>query len=149
MADVREQILTRVLAIMTATKDADEHVYRNRAELQGPELPAWVLLDGNEEAVVQSSGRRAPPLMVVTPELYYGPSPSENRDNDGIGQIMSARRTKLIRAIYADGPLRDLLGDSGYIEYRGMETDMRIGDEVEGQFRLLFGFAYLFDFDES
>ena len=152
MADVREQILLRILAILNQVKPNGTYVFRNRVELgfEGAtdELPAYVLLDGSEEAVVQSNRRNGPPLVVLTPEIYYGPKISEDRKNEGVGEFISTQRARMLKALFQDEELAMLLGDSGYIEYRGTETDLRIGDEVEGQFRLLFGFAYLLDVDD-
>jgi hypothetical protein len=47
-----------------------------------------------------------------------------------------------------DDTLHNLLGTNGYVEYRGMETDMQTGAEVKGQFRMDFAFAYVFDFNK-
>src|SRR5689334_18138113 len=97
--DKREDILVRIEAILSANKTEGFKVYRNRAALEENDLPAYVLLDGGEEKQKGSDDRRAPILMLMTPQIFYVPLPPENRTNDGIGPQMSEERSKLIKAI--------------------------------------------------
>lgn len=150
MTDKREQILTRLETILTETADTGVNVYRDRAELEDNELPAYVLLDGNETKSVGASevgGRRGPQVMLLTPQVFYVPVPPENQFNVGIGPTLSDHRVLLLRAIMQDETLKLLLGDNGYVEYRGMETDMNTGAEVKGQFRLDLALAYPLNFN--
>ncbi len=148
--DKRELILVRLEAILNtvATAASIPYVYRDRAALEDTELPAYVLLDGIETLNTKSSDRRGPQVMLLMAQIFYVPIPTENSLNVGVGPLLSQHRINLIRGIMGDGQLRDLLGDTGYIEYRGMETDMQTGAEVKGQFRLDFAFAYVFNFNK-
>jgi hypothetical protein len=119
-----------------------------RAEFEYDELPAYVLLDGTETKHLGASDRRGPQIMLLQPQVFYVPKPTENPQNVGVGPDLSARRVAMIKTIMQDGQLQDLLGDNGFAEYRGMETDMQTGAEVKGQFRMDFAFAYVFNFNK-
>jgi len=148
--DRRERILVRlreVLAEQASGQDPAVGVHRDRAELEENELPAYVLLDGGEEQVTDTSDRRGPALMRMTPQVFYVPLPPlDTTESAGIGARMSEHRARLIRAIKSDGELLDLVGANGWIEYRAMESDMQTGGEVQGQFRLDFAVAYMLNF---
>lgn len=148
--DRREDILLRLEAILTtlAGNSAGIHVYRNRAEFDLAELPAYVLLDGTETMSVHSNDRRGPQLMLLSPQIFYVPVPTENQLNVGVGPQLSAMRVAMVKSVMQDGQLKDLLGDNGYAEYRGIETDMQTGAEVKGQFRMDFAFAYVLNFNK-
>jgi hypothetical protein len=145
MTDRREEILQRMLAILNSVADGIS-VYRNRAAMEDKELPAYVLLDGTEERGIVPTQRRGQQQMIVVPQVFYVPVPPENQMNEGIGEALSLHRSALLKAIMTDGPLAMLAGDNGYVEYRGMETDMQTGAEVQGQFRLSFAVAYMLNF---
>ena len=154
MSDRREEILVRLYELLQAeaAEQTGINVYRDRAELDETELPAYVLLDGIETAQTvatgQIRGRRAPALMLLQPQVFYIPKPTENQNNTGVGEALSANRSRLISRIMLDAELEDLLGNNGYIEYRGMDTDMQTGGEVKGQFRLECALAYMLNFNQ-
>ena len=147
--DKREQILVRLEVILTAlASDTDIHVYRDRADFdtEFDELPAYVLMDGSESAVLKSSDRRGPQIMALQAQIFYLPKPTANNKNEGMGPQLSAKRSAMIAAIMRDETLQNILGNNGYAEYRGMDTDMQTGGEVKGQFRMDFAFAYVLNF---
>lgn len=146
--DKREQILVRLNDILVTLAGDDIHVYRDRAEFDETELPAYVLLDGTETKQLQSNDRRGPAIMLLQCQLFWVALPTENQLNINVGPDLSAKRSAMVAAITRDGQLQDLLGPNGYMEYRGMETDMQTGGEVIGQFRLDFAFAYVLDFNK-
>lgn len=157
--DKREQILVRVEAILTAlAADTGIYVWRDMAELDEEEtspgsgifkeMPAYVLLDGVETSQTKSSDKRGPQIMLLQAQIFYVPVPTANRLNVGVGPDLSAKRVAMIKAIMQDGSLQNLVGDNGFIEYRGMETDMQTGAEVKGQFRMDFAFAYVLNFSK-
>jgi hypothetical protein len=147
--DTREAILVRIEAILTdVAGDSGIRVYRDRAGFEDEDLPAYVLLDGIETLVEKADDRRGPQIMSLLSQIFYVPVPTENQLNVGIGPLLSQHRIKLVKGIMQDGPLQDLLGSNGFVEYRGMETDMQTGAEVKGQFRMDFAFAYVFNFNK-
>ncbi len=143
MTDRREEILVRIEEILVSVAATGMHVYRDVAALEDRQLPAYVLLDGNESPWQESSDRRTSLTMVLTPQIFYVPVPPETAMNEGIGPLLSDHRVTLLKAIMLDGELADLCGSNGYVEYRGMETDMQTGAEVKGQFKLDFAVAYV------
>jgi hypothetical protein len=147
--DKREDILVLIKTILTEVAGDDVFVYRNMIGFEDNELPAYVLLDGLETMDQRASDRRGPQVMVLQPQIFYLPVPTINPKNTGVGEDLSAKRVVLIKKIMGDGRLRDKVGTNGYVEYRGMETDMQAGaDEAIGRFRLDFAFAYLFNFNK-
>lgn len=151
MEDKRENILVRINEILTevavANPSAGIKVYRNQVEFETAqnELPAYVLLDGIENSVVESSDKRGPQVMVLEPQIFYVPVPTENPQNVGVGPSLSTMRSTLLKAILLDGKIASIVGSNGYVRYRGLETDMQTGGEVKGQFRLDLAFAYVFN----
>lgn len=144
--DRRERILVRIEEILTTLAvGSDINVYRDMAEFETDELPAYVLLDGIETTGVRSTDRRGPQIMLLQPQIFYVPVPTDNPKNVGVGPTLSAQRSAMIKAVMQDSSLQNLLGDNGYAEYRGIETDMQTGAEVKGQFKMDFAFAYVFN----
>lgn len=152
MRDRREEILVRLLAILGTIEGIPSgHVYRNQAAFESPELlPAAVMLDGGETIGV-SPGRRGMSVAttaIMTPQVFIVLRPSENETNEGVGEALSAFRVKLIRALRDDGPLQNIMGQNGYIEYRGITTDLQTGNSVEGQFQMDLAITYPFNPNE-
>lgn len=149
--DRREKILLRLLAILTEVGgiDASIKVYRNRSEFEDKDLPALVLLDGNEgNKDIGSVDKRGVQIMIMTPQIFWVPLPPENALNVGLGPAVSLKRNALLKAIKRDDNLAMLAGSNGYVEYRGMETDLNTGAEIEGQFRLDIAVSYTLDFNK-
>lgn len=159
--DKREMILVRLEAILTKLAlDTGIYVWRDRAEFDYEEtapgsgvftdLPAYVLLDGTENNTMVSKRQGTPPptIMLLQAQLFYVPVPTADTLNKDMGPQLSAKRAAMIAAVTRDSQLQDMLGPNGYMEYRGMETDMQTGGEVKGQFRLDFAFAYVLDFNK-
>jgi hypothetical protein len=156
----RERILLRLKALLdaqAAANDAPFFAWRNRAELgdgseETPvELPAYVLLDGVESKLLgasDASGRRGPQVMLMEVQIFYVRMPAENALNEGVGEDLSDHLARLQARIIRDGTLADLCGASGFVEYRGMKTDMQTGAEVRGQLLTEFVLAYTLDFNK-
>ena len=87
-------------------------------------------------------------IMVMLVQIFYVPLVPENQLNEGIGEAASDQRNKVITKLKRDGGLEDLCGSAGYVEYRGMETDMQTGAEVKGQIKIDVALAYTLDFNK-
>ena len=151
MADKRELILVRIMAICTAeqTGAGIETVVRNRAALDNDKRPACVLLDGDERAAfpARPSGRSmplGPTIMLMTPELYVILK-EERPVNALVGEMLNLMRIKLSKAIATDAQLKTLLGGNGGIIYNGSVTDLKSGSALTGQMKLDFSYRYVFD----
>jgi len=154
--DTRELILVRLKELLVSLADGTEiKVWRNRAEFEvdkfNPdglvELPAYVLLDGDEDIRTVSSDKRVQ-TMLLKPQIFYIPLPTETQLNVGVGEDLSVRRYTMLKKIMQDSQLQDILGENGFSEYRGLQTDMQTGAEVKGQFRMDFAFAYVLNFNK-
>lgn len=162
MDDVREQILLRLLAILTllvGTGPAQGlmNAVRDRGvippfdqETKLANLPAAVLLDGKEDVRVKTLGKNPggmmpPTVMALYPQVFVILMPRSNVTNEGVGEELSSWRVKVLRAILYDTVLQQLLGPNGEIAYLGCATDMQTGSTMEGQIQLDFVLTYTFD----
>lgn len=153
MTDKRESILLRLLEILGTIDGIDsDKVFRNRIQFgdtkENLELPCLVLLDGSETTLTQNARNDAVRVMLLVPQIFVVLKPTDDGKNTGVGELLSTFRVKIIKAILQDGTLADLLGvdtRSGYIEYRGIISDLQTGSSVEGQLQMDFAFAYTFN----
>lgn len=153
MSDRRELILLRLLAVLGTVDGIDsDKVFRNRIQFgdtkENLELPCLVLLDGSETTLTPNARNDAARVMLLAPQIFVVLKPTDDGKNTGVGETLSAFRVKIIKAILQDNVLADLLGvdsRSGYIEYRGIVSDLQTGSSVEGQLQMDFAFAYTFN----
>ncbi len=162
--DAREAILTHLkdvtLASVTGLAEVDgvTSIFRNRGAVPDTYRPALVLLDGREEKRTTTQGHHAMPsaLITIVPQIWVLVKARENVNNDTlggepnpVGEELSAWRMKVLGAIFSEaeegGELARLLGESGEIEYRGLDTDLEAMAEMTGEMHLLFGFTYYFN----
>jgi len=170
----KELVLNRIIEVLdevegVADVDGESSVFRNRRSIEGIKRPAIIVLDGNmrirpnttqgrgtnRNFMDDAENRIAPCEMVLTPEIFLildlAPD-QDNLDEDGMNQgaKLSEFETRILAKLMFDNELWELLGggDNGMIEYRGIETDMRSGSNMEGQMQLDVAFTFPFDPDE-
>jgi hypothetical protein len=154
MADTRELILVRLLAIAVAQADFVTAV-RNRGLLSTEARPAIVLMDGDETPVLTHGGRSnrarsgtimalTPQVMQMKPELYITLPENDPAIQETLGTLLNVKRRLLVRAIAEDEALLLLLGSNGNIIYNGCATDLKSGSSLKGQMRLDFLLNYTF-----
>lgn len=153
MADTRELILNRLLAIATGQAGFESAV-RNRGLLTTEKRPAIIVLDGRETPVLTHGGRSnrarngmsmplTPSVMALQPEIYI--LLDEHRPtNENVGTLLNTLRRSFIRALAEDTEMQSLLGANGGIVYNGADTDLKSGGALSGQMRLDFQFSYVF-----
>jgi hypothetical protein len=154
MADTRELILVRLLAICVAQGGFVTKI-RNRGLLETDKRPAAVLFDGDEAPVLTHGGRSnrarngilmgiTPQIMVMRPELFITlAEPTNSKEAlEALGTALNAKRIQLIRAIGEDDELLLLLGANGGLLYNGCATDLKSGSTFKGQMRLDFEYRY-------
>lgn len=160
MADLREAILLRLLAIGTAMTQAPVSLLvsavRNRGLADNDERPRFVLLDGTESARVTSERRGrggdrgiGPQIMTMRPEVYfllkdYRPT---NQDDTGanIGTLLNAMRFSFLSLLEMDAQLQTLIGANGEIALSSIDTDMKSDAPGLGQMRLDLSITYVLD----
>lgn len=136
--DNREAILVRLLE--TLKVDGVRTTHRNVASVPESDLPAAVVLDGDEFADELPPGRGAASLRVMNlqPEIYI----LARTKTETVGTELNAFRRKLIKAVFADATLVALCKDSE-ISFDGMETSLATGRSMLGEARLNFTFRYV------
>ena len=148
MVDIREQILVRILEVLTSMDDI-EAAYRNRAEFPSTKMPLAVVLDGVERSVTQTRGRgRLPAIVRLLPQIFIIIKPRTDANNEGAGEELSLLRVHVLAALNTDQQLAVLLGENGSIDYLGCETDMQTGSSMEGQMKIDLAFEYMLDMSD-
>lgn len=153
MADKRELMLVRLLAILTSVAGM-ETVARNRGLMVNDKRPAIILLDGDESIQTQATKRSNSPELSATinrtrPEIYVllkeGRPTNEIAGGLTIGSELNRLRIDITQKIASDAQLKTILGPNGGIRYLGCVTDLKSGNALSGEMRLDFTFDYVFD----
>jgi hypothetical protein len=140
MTDTREDIMARLL-VLAAGVEGVVTVDRNRIEPSGTNLPAIIVLEGDEEANENddpSRPRAARRRVTMTPHLVV----VQGTTVEDIGPDLNTLTRRLKKAIFDDVTLAALTIDSRGIRYIGMQSDLAFGRKMEGQMAVLFGFTY-------
>lgn len=145
MSDVREEIIARLLEV-AQTVPGIVYTARNVHSVDDDkdvELPAAVILDGDENAVTDEPSRRpiiarrfemTPLILIVT-----GAKPED------IGTDLNTLRSAFIKKVINDTTLLGFVDRHG-IRYDGMDTPRHEnGRMMLGQKVLRFTFTYLLD----
>ena len=141
MADKREQLLSRLLAIAQSIPGIASAV-RNKDEISDKARPAIVILDADEvadDADPASRPSRAPRRIAMTPEIYLllGAKPEH------VGPEINALRAKFIKAVLTDSELLAIVGTNGDIRYEGCATSLARGRNMEGEMGISFSLTYV------
>lgn len=145
MADKRELILARILAICGAVEGV-KSVRRNEIGVPRGDQPGIVLLDGDEE-VYRTLGRPNTHLPPQIMRLRFGLfiQVKDMKPAEANGTLLNTIRVATIKALVEDTGLRTLIGTNGAVEYRGAITDLKAGAALSGEMNLEFTCNYLFN----
>ena len=140
MADKREQILSRLLAVAQGIPGI-AGAFRNKDEISDKTRPAIVILDADEtadDADPVNRPTRAPRRIAMTPEIYLllGAKP------ENVGIDINALRATFIKSVLTDAGLLLIVGTNGDIRYEGCATSLARGRNMEGEMGISFSFAY-------
>ena len=139
MADVREAILARLVEVV-ATIPNMRSVFRNNTDITDDQMPAALVLDGDEDTVSgneRSSRMPGGPLVVeMTPEIQIV------EQSDAIGSDLTAFRSQLIKLVLYDATLLAQTGSNGKISYLGCVTSFGWMEKQYGALQLRFSFKY-------
>ena len=144
MADVREDILARLLEVVATIPNIRTAV-RNNVDLTAEHLPAVIVFDGDEETdgaadlSARQSGRPYPVRM--TPEIVIA------QQADEVGSDLTTLRRELIRRVLTDTELNEQIvktgtHGNGAIRYLGCQTDVGWMRSLHGALRAQFMFKY-------
>lgn len=148
--DKRELILVRLQGVLGGIAGlAPAQVFRDRGEFDEEKatFPIAVLLDGTERKLSEGRDGRGdavlPMIMELSPQIFLILKPKVLNKASEYGPEISGWRVKMLKAIFFDSALLALLGSNGGVDYRGMDTDMQTGQNMEGQLRFNFAFRYV------
>jgi hypothetical protein len=121
MSDVREDILARLFAVVSAIPNM-RSAHRNNVDIPEDQLPAVIILDGDEEAATDNSTRppTKPQVVTMTPGIVV----QVQDDNVTLGSAITTFRQELLKLVLTDDQLIQLTGTNGSIRYLGCETDV-------------------------
>lgn len=138
--DPREAILARLLAV-AAGVDAMLNACRNETTLNDKQLPAVVLLDGEETAASENRPARTalrPFIMRMTPEVQFRLEAKAAE----VGTKLNVYRAALIKAVLSDSALLALTINGKSVDYLGSNTVVERGRSMEGGIGVAFAFTY-------
>jgi len=136
--DVREDILARLVAV-AGTVPNIRTVLRNHTDVIDEQMPAALVLDGDEDVVAGNDGSRPsgrPLLANMTPEIQIV------EQSDAIGSDLTTFRRELMKRVLSDATLNGLTGSNGSISYAGCETSFGWQQKQYGRLQLRFTFKY-------
>ena len=141
MADVREDILARLLEVVASIPNI-RSAHRNNVDITEDQLPAALVLDGDEEtSEAQNRPSNSPIIVQMTPEIIIA------EQSDEVGSDLTTLRRELIKLVLFDTELNDLIAKSsprgnGAIRYLGCQTDLGWMRSLHGALRAQFMFKY-------
>jgi hypothetical protein len=144
MSDIREDILARLAAVI-ATVPNMRSVHRNNTDITDDQMPAALLLDGDEDVVAGNISNRPNnrPLMVeMTPEIQIV------EQSATIGSDLTAFRAALMKLVLTDATLNTLTSSNGDVNYLGCETSLGWAEKQYGALQMKFMFKYPLKPDE-
>jgi len=144
MIDTREDILARLLAIV-ATIPNLRAAYRNNVDIPEDQLPAAIVLDGDEESDgasdVSMKQPHRPYNVQMTPEIIIA------QQADEVCSDLTTLRRELVKRVLKDTELNEQIVKTGRfgngaIRYLGCQTDLGWMRSLHGALRAQFLFKY-------
>lgn len=144
MADVREDILARLFEVVAGIPNI-RSAHRNNVDIPETQLPAVIVLDGDEESDgagdVSMKQPHRPYNVQMTPEIIIA------QQADEVGSDLTTLRRELIKRVLTDTELNEQIvktgrHGNGAIRYLGCQTDLGWMRSLHGALRAQFLFKY-------
>jgi hypothetical protein len=144
VVDTREDILARLLELVTSIPNI-RSAHRNNVDITEDQLPAVIVLDGDEESDgasdVSMKQPHRPYNVQMTPEIIIA------EQSDGVGSDLTTLRRELIRRVLTDTELNQQIVKTGRygngaIRYLGCQTDLGWMRSLHGALKAQFLFKY-------
>ena len=128
MIDTREDILARLVLIVESIPNI-RSAQRNNVDIPEDQLPAAIILDGDEETADSTDSSMRPPhrptMVTMTPGIVV----QVQDDNVMLGSMITTFRRELIKGILFDIQLNEQIVKTGRfgngaIRYLGCQTDV-------------------------
>jgi hypothetical protein len=128
MVDVRENILVRLLEVVTTIPNI-RSAHRNNIDISETRLPAVIVLDGDEESDGASDVSMKQPHRPYNVQMTPGIVVQVQDDNVVLGSIVTTFRRELIKRVLTDTELNEQIVKTGRygngaIRYLGCQTDV-------------------------
>lgn len=139
MADIREQILARLVTVCAVTGIVA--VARNRLDVPLTQRPAVLINGGGEEVLTRSPGARfgQVQMMDLTPQITVLVRADTG---DEAGSLLSLFRSRVVNAVLSDATLRTLVTTNGGIRYEGCSEPDPLPESKEPRIELQVVFTY-------
>jgi hypothetical protein len=144
VVDTRENILARLLELVTSIPNI-RSAHRNNVDITEDQLPAVIVLDGDEESDgasdVSMKQPHRPYNVQMTPEIIIA------EQSDEVGSDLTTLRRELIKRVLTDIELNQQIVKTGRygngaIRYLGCQTDLGWMRSLHGALRAQFLFKY-------
>ena len=128
MIDVREDILARLLVVVAAIPNI-RSTHRNNVDLPETQLPAAIVLDGDEDSDGANDVSMKKPERPYNVQMTPGIIVQVQDDNVVLGSIITTFRRELIKRVLTDTELNEQIVKTGRygngaIRYLGCQTDV-------------------------
>jgi len=128
LADVREAILARLLEVVAAIPNM-RSAYRNNVDITEDQLPAVIVLDGDEESDGANDVSMKQPNRPYNVQMTPGILVQVQDANAVIGSVIATFRSELIKRVLTDTELNEQIVKTGRfgngaIRYLGCQTDV-------------------------
>jgi hypothetical protein len=128
MVDVREDILARLLEVVTEIPGM-RSAQRNNVDITEDQLPAAIVLDGDEESDGANDVSMKQPHRPYNVQMTPGIVVQVQDDNVVLGSMVTTFRRELIKRVLTDIELNEQIVKTGRfgngaIRYLGCQTDV-------------------------
>lgn len=144
MADPREDILVRLLAVATAIPGVNSTA-RNDPDFGELNRPSMTIFEGDEQAEdadpVRSRPANSPRRVTMTPQIVI----AVGDDAETVGSTINGLRAALIKAVLTDATLQNLTASNrgAGLWYEGSSTELGRGRTMEAEMTVAFSFQYI------
>lgn len=148
MADTREAILVRLLAIIGGFVSRTR---RNSDDLSAKTGSAGVLSDGDEtitDIPLRKNNRGDPRIIKDFLQMTPNITIIVGASTENIGTELNGLRAQMLPAIVNDSELISLVGPNGEIRYTGMTLETQAGESREGRLTLDMRLTYVLDINK-
>lgn len=142
MADVREEILARLLVVCAGVTGIAGAI-RNQLDLAYNARPGVAVLDGSEQLLDAANGARFSEVqrMELSPQITL----LVRADNGSeAGALMTLYRGRIVSAVLSDATLRGYVGRTGGIRYEGCSVPEPTPETKEPRMDISIVFTYPF-----
>jgi hypothetical protein len=128
MVDVREDILARLVEVVAAIPNL-RSAQRNNVDITEDQLPAAIVLDGDEESDGANDVSMKQPHRPYNVQMTPGIVVQVQDDNVVLGSMVTTFRRELIKRVLTDIELNEQIVKTGRfgngaIRYLGCQTDV-------------------------